>query len=430
MNILLIGSGGREHALAWKLRQSPSCGRLFALPGNPGIFESAEPTLLLPGFENNPDTNAAFCRENSVELVVIGPEQPLADGLADELRQRGLAVFGPSRGAAQLEWSKGFAKEFMQRWNIPTAAFGRFQDNEADEAVSFARKLAADNGKVVIKADGLAAGKGVIIAESVEEAAAAIHEIFGGMFGVAGASVVVEEFMEGEEASVFAICDGIRFITLAAAQDHKRIGEGDTGKNTGGMGAYCPAPLVTPALMQRVRKEIIEPTLAGMNAEGTPFIGCLFVGLMIADGNPRVVEFNSRFGDPETQALMTVLEGDVVRLFHSAAVGNLDESAVTNVQNGFACNVVLASGGYPDSYRKGLPISGIETAESLGIKVFHAGTALQNGALVTAGGRVLGVCAAGESLQEAVNLAYRAVSEVNFEGKTFRRDIAARALGV
>lgn len=428
MNILLIGSGGREHALAWKLRQSPSCGRLFAAPGNPGIFECAEHTGIPQGFDGDAEAIAGFCHGNNVELVVIGPEQPLADGLADELRERGLAVFGPSREAAQLEWSKGFAKEFMQRWNIPTATFRRFTSYEESLAVSFARELADTAGKVVIKADGLAAGKGVVIAETADEADEAIHEIFGGMFGMAGASVVVEEFMEGDEASVFAICDGTRFITLAAAQDHKRIGEGDTGKNTGGMGAYCPAPLITPELMHRIHQEIIEPTLAGMIEELTPFIGCLFVGLMITDGVPRVVEFNSRFGDPETQAVLSVFEGDFARLLYSAAIGNLDESAITNVQSDFACNVVLASGGYPDLYQKGLPISGIDRAERLGAKVFHAGTAERNGVLVTAGGRVVGVCATGESLQKAVDTAYHAIAEIDFEGKTFRRDIAARAL--
>lgn len=428
MNILLIGSGGREHALAWKLRQSPSCGRLFAAPGNPGIFACAEHTGMAQGFADNAEAIAKFCRENNVELVVIGPEQPLADGLADELREHGLAVFGPSRDAAQLEWSKGFAKEFMQRWNIPTAAFRRFTSYEESLAVDFAKELVVTIGKVVIKADGLAAGKGVVIAETADEAAAAINEMFGGMFGMAGASVVVEEFMEGEEASVFAICDGSHFITLSAAQDHKRIGEGDTGKNTGGMGAYCPAPLITSDILHRVREEIIRPTLEGMIEELTPFIGCLFVGLMITNGVPRVVEFNSRFGDPETQTVLSVLEGDFARLLYSAAIGNLDESAVTNVQKGFACNVVLASAGYPDLYQKGLSISGIENAERLGAKVFHAGTAENNGILVTAGGRVLGVCATGESLPAAVYSAYRAVSEIEFEGKTFRRDIAAKAL--
>lgn len=434
MNILLIGSGGREHALAWKLRNSPSCNRLYAAPGNPGIFGWAEPcapaegSAAPPDFEKNPDAIAAFCRANQVELVVIGPEQPLADGLADELRERGLAVFGPSRAAARLEWSKGFAKECMQRWNIPTAAFRRFTANEGDAAAEFARDVAGVSGKVVIKADGLAVGKGVVIAESPEEAAAVVREMLGGMFGAAGASVVVEEFMHGDEASVFAVCDGERFVTLAPAQDHKRIGEGDTGKNTGGMGAYCPAPVVTPDVLRKVCDGIIAPTLAGMAAAGTPFVGCLFVGLMISGGVPRVVEFNARFGDPETQGVLTVFEGDFARLLHSAAVGKLDETAVSSVENGHACTVVLASAGYPDSYAKGLVINGIDRAESLGTRVFHAGTALRDGQLVTAGGRVLGVCAAGETLREAVALAYRAADEIHFDGKICRRDIAARAL--
>lgn len=428
MNILLIGSGGREHAIAWKLRNSPLCERLFSVPGNPGIFTVAEHTDIPTDSVNNVDIIEEFCRNNKIELTVIGPEQPLADGLADDLRDRGLAVFGPSRAAAQLEWSKGFAKEFMQQWNIPTADFRRFTSYEEDSAVEYAEKLVRNFGKAVIKADGLAAGKGVIIAESSEEAAATVRDILGGMFGKAGASVVIEEFLQGEEASIFAISDGMRYVTLASAQDHKRIGEGDTGKNTGGMGAYCPAPIVTPDVLRRVCTEIIEPTLAGMSEQGTPFIGCLFIGLMISNGIPRVVEFNSRFGDPETQAVLSVFEGDFAQLLYSAAIGNINCESVINTQNGYACNVVLASKGYPDAYGKGSAITGIEQAEKLGVRVFHAGTTEQNGDIVSSGGRVVGVCACGASLRDAVNLAYRAVDEVKFDGKIYRRDIAARAL--
>ncbi|GAB1429871.1 phosphoribosylamine--glycine ligase [Ignavibacteria bacterium] len=428
MNILLIGSGGREHAIAWKLRNSPSCKRLFAVPGNPGVFTVAEPANISTGDANNVDIIAGFCQENKIELTVIGPEQPLADGLADDLRERGFAVFGPSRAAAQIEWSKGFAKEFMQQWNIPTADFSRFTSYEEDAAVGYAEQLVRKSGKAVIKADGLAAGKGVIIAELPKEAADTVRDILGGMFGKAGASVVIEEFLQGEEASIFAVSDGVRYVTLAPAQDHKRIGEGDTGKNTGGMGAYCPAPIVTHDVLRRVCTEIIEPTLAGMSEQGTPFIGCLFIGLMICDGAPKVVEFNSRFGDPETQAVLTVFEGDFARLLYSAAIGNLDFETASNTQNGYACNVVLASKGYPDAYGKGSVVTGIERAEALGAYVFQAGTAEQNGEIVSAGGRVVGVCAHGTTLRDAVNLAYRAVDEIKFDGKTYRRDIAARAL--
>lgn len=428
MNILLIGSGGREHAIAWKLRNSPSCNRLFAVPGNPGIFTVAEPTNIPAGLVSNIDIIAEFCLDNKIDVVVIGPEQPLADGLSDELRERGLAVFGPSRAAAQLEWSKGFAKEFMQQWNIPTAKFRYFTSYEEDAAVEYAERLVVEFGKSVIKADGLAAGKGVIIAESAEEAAATVRDVLGGMFGKAGASVVIEEFLQGQESSIFAVSDGSRYVTLAPAQDHKRIGEGDTGKNTGGMGAYCPASIVTPDVLQRVCSEIIEPTLMGMSEQGTPFVGCLFIGLMISGSMPRVVEFNSRFGDPETQAVLTVFEGDFARLLYSAAIGNIDYTAAVNTRNGYACNVVLAANGYPDAYGKGHIITGIEQAESLGARVFHAGTDKQNGELVSAGGRVVGVCARGETLRDAVNLAYRAIDEVKFDGKTYRRDIAARAL--
>ncbi len=428
MNILLIGSGGREHAIAWKLRNSPSSNRIFATPGNPGIFSVAEPAEIESADAGNAEMLAKFCKTHFIDLVVIGPEQPLAEGLADKLREKGVTVFGPSREAAQLEWSKGFAKEFMQRWNIPTASFRRFTSYEENEAADYAATLAKSNGKVVIKADGLAAGKGVVIAEKPEEASEVVHDILGGLFGAAGASVVVEEFLNGEEASVFAISDGKRFVTLAPAQDHKRIGEGDTGKNTGGMGAYCPAPLITPDLLRRICEDIITPTLVGMAEQNTPFAGCLFVGLMISSGQPYVIEYNSRFGDPETQAVLSVFEGDFARLLYSAAIGNLDKTAVINNQICYTCNVVLASAGYPDRYATGLNITGIEQAEALGAHVFHAGTSLRDGALTTAGGRVLGVCANGQSLRDAVNLAYTAADAIQFDGKTYRRDIAARAL--
>lgn len=431
MNILLIGSGGREHALAKKINQSPQTTKLYAAPGNPGILQFAHHARI--------DTSEHaeildFCDEASIDLVVIGPEAPLAAGLADDLRARNIAVFGPSREAARLESSKAFAKAFMQRHNIPTAqyrVFGELQHKEAQEYV------ASHPLPIVIKADGLAAGKGVTVAETHRHALEALDAAFDGKFGTAGKSIVVEEFMHGEEASVFAVCDGERFLTLASAQDHKRIGDGDTGENTGGMGAYSPAPIVTQAILHDVEERIIAPTLRGMIAEGHPFIGCLYVGLMIdTNGNARVVEFNARFGDPETQAILSILDGDLAQLLHSAALGNLDTSTVRNVANGVACCVVLAASGYPGEVRKGDEITGIENAETMSngaVSVFHAGTTLHDDtdgtqSLRTSGGRVLGVTARGGTLTEAIEASYQAVKHIHFRGKTYRTDIGQKGL--
>ncbi len=420
--ILLIGSGGREHALAKTLASSTSCDKLWVAPGNPGIAREAE--LVSINIADH-DAVATFCHKNNVTLVVVGPEQPLAEGLADSLREEGIDVFGPSQRAAQLETSKGFSKDFMQRHGVPTAPYKRFNASEHEAARTYAAEHALP---VVVKYDGLAAGKGVVVALMQAEAIEAVDAMYAGAFGDDG--VVIEGFLTGQEASVFAVCDGTDFVTLAPAQDHKRVGDGDTGKNTGGMGAYAPAPIVTPAVLEKVHSRIIRPVLDGMASEGMPFIGCLFCGLMIDDhGDPSVVEFNVRFGDPETQAVMSVLTADVAALFASAARGSLDTSTIASTAVGFACNVVLASAGYPDAFDKGLPITGIDEAESDPyVTVYHAGTKESNGQLVSNGGRVLGVTAIGDTLEQAVARSYQAVEKISFANKYFRTDIATRAL--
>lgn len=424
MNILLIGSGGREHALAWAMRTKSSFMRgLYAAPGNPGIFEVARHADI---DINDHDQIIHFCQRLLIDLVVVGPEQPLALGLADNLRSAGIFTFGPSRAAARIESSKAFAKDLMRRYSIPTAEYRHFNGTQLTEALAY---IDTFTRPPVVKADGLAAGKGVIVPTSHQEAKNAVREMFGGAFGKAGAEVVIEEFMEGEEASVFAICDGTNFVTLAPAQDHKRIWDGDTGKNTGGMGAYAPAPIVTEDVMNKVKTRIIKPLLDGMRAEKIPFIGCLFSGLMIHKGEPKVVEFNARFGDPETQAVLSIYQGDLVRLLSSAARGEIDKSAIRTSTNGFACNVVLAAQGYPDEYKKGMEISGIEEARAMGAKVFHAGTALdENQNLIANGGRVLGVCGTGETLREAINVAYGAIPYIHYNGKVYRSDIGKKGL--
>jgi phosphoribosylamine--glycine ligase len=420
--ILLIGSGGREHALAKALVSSDSCEKLWVAPGNPGIAREAECVSLRV---DDHEAIERFCSRNDVSLVVIGPEQPLAEGLSDFLREEGIDVFGPSKAAAQLETSKGFSKDFMQRHGIPTAPYRRYDAMQHDDARAYA---AAHELPVVIKYDGLAAGKGVVVATTHAEALDAIDFMYAGAFGTDG--VVIEGFLSGQEASVFAVCDGQTFVTLAPAQDHKRVGDGDTGKNTGGMGAYAPAPIVTPAVLARVHEQIVQPVLDGMHGEGMPFVGCLFCGLMINEqGEPSVVEFNVRFGDPETQAVMSVLSADTAALFASAARGSIDASAISSIAIGHACNVVLASAGYPDAFEKGLVISGIDDAESDPyVTVYHAGTKDADGSLVTNGGRVLGVTAVGDTLQQAVEKSYAAVGKISYQNKYYRTDIAKKAL--
>lgn len=434
--ILLIGSGGREHALARSLSNSASCGRLWCTPGNPGIGTVAE---IVSIDVNDSDAVSSWCKKHSISLVVIGPEHPLERGLADDLRRNGIDVFGPSKKAAALETSKGFAKEFMLRHNIPTAPFKRFSlkgagapyTTASDAATSFAVPnevldyIGHQELPVVIKYDGLASGKGVVVAQTSDEAIRAVRDMYNGVFGTDG--IVVEGFLRGREVSVFAVCDGSDYVVLAPSQDHKRIGEGNTGKNTGGMGAYAPVPWLDGAMLSNIVKNVIEPTIAGMAAEGNPFIGCLYSGLMIDDsGNPSVVEYNVRFGDPETQAVLTVFDADLAMLLASAARGAVDASAVSSTSRGVAVNVVLASAGYPDAYEKGHVITGIEEARrDPNVCIFHAGTARRGNETVTAGGRVLGVTAIADTLDEARKRAYSACKIIDFKGKYYRTDIGA-----
>jgi len=421
VKVLVVGAGGREHTFSWKLAQSPRVTELLAAPGNPGIAQHAR---CLPIKDNEIDALVAAALRERVDLTVVGPELPLALGLADRFRERGLAVFGPSQAAARLESSKAFAKDLMARHGIPTARFRAF--TAAGTARAWCRELGVP---LVVKADGLAAGKGVIICRTLDEADAAIALCLDqGAFGAAGASVVIEEFMEGEEASFFAITDGAAILPLASAQDHKTVLDGDRGPNTGGMGAYSPAPVMDTAVTERVMAEIVRPTVAAMAKEGAPFAGFLYVGLMITRVGPRVVEFNCRFGDPECQVVIPRLAADLLPLLDAVARGASIPASVPWAPETSVC-VVMSSGGYPGTYETGRPISGIADAEALpGVQVFHAGTALRDGALVTAGGRVLGVQALGAGVGAAVDAAYAAVARIHFEGAHFRRDIARRAL--
>jgi phosphoribosylamine--glycine ligase len=416
MNILLLGSGGREHALAWKLAQSPACDRLYAAPGNPGIAEEAE---LAPLDVTDHSAVLAFCHAREIGLVVIGPEAPLVDGLSDSLRAAGVPVFGPSKAAAQLEGSKGFTKDLCARAGIPTAGYVRTA-SLADARAALARFAPP----YVLKADGLAAGKGVVIAETLAEAEAALVDMFGGSFGAAGAEVVIEEFMHGEEASFFALTDGTAILPFGSAQDHKRVGDGDVGPNTGGMGAYSPAPVLTPELQAQVMAQIIAPTVRTMRADGNPYSGVLFAGLMLTADGPKLIEYNARFGDPECQVLMMRLESDLVPIMLACAKGELagvevafsDETALT---------VVMAAKGYPGTPEKGGAID-LGEAEADGVKVFHAGTTLRDGMLVASGGRVLGVTALAPNVTEAQARAYAAVDAVSFASGFCRRDIGWR----
>ena len=415
MNILLIGSGGREHALAWKLTQSPLCDTLYAVPGNPGIAACA--TCLALDVTDH-EAVIACVREKGVGLVVIGPEAPLVDGLADSLRAFGTPVFGPSASAARLEGSKGFTKDLCMRAGIPTAAYARHVDKAA---------ALADLGRfglpVVIKADGLAAGKGVIIAETAAEASAAIEDMFDGSFGAAGAEVVLEEFMRGEEASFFALTDGRSVVPFGSAQDHKRVGDGDTGPNTGGMGAYSPAPVLTPALETQVMREIIEPTVKTMAAEGNPYSGVLYAGLMLTAEGPKLIEYNCRFGDPECQVLMTRFDGDLVALLAAIADGALAEADTPEFSSDAALTIVMAARGYPGTPEKGGVIHLPDTPDAM---IVHAGTALKDGQLIANGGRVLNVTARGKTVTEAQARAYAAVDAVDFPTGFCRRDIGWR----
>ena len=418
MNILLIGSGGREHALAWKIAQSPLLEKFYAVPGNPGIAEYAECVKNI-----SIEDNAAivkFAQEKNIDLVVVGPEAPLVNGLVDALEVAGIKSFGCKKDAAQLEGSKIFAKNLMKKYNIPTAKFEVFDNPDA--AKNYIR---SEGAPIVIKADGLAAGKGVIVAQNLEEALNAVDEMKN--FGAAGSKIVVEEFMDGEEASILAFTDGKTIIPMIAAQDHKRLNDGDKGVNTGGMGAYAPAPVVTAKVAKLAEEKILKPIIAALNAEGIIYKGCLYAGLMIVDGAPKVVEFNARFGDPETQAVLPLLESDLVEIMDACATGNLADKKISWSSNSAVC-VVLASGGYPKAYKKNLPIEGLTKAKSLGAIVFHAGTTEVDGKILTSGGRVLGVTVTAENISAAIEKVYKCVEVINFENMHYRKDIAAKAL--
>ena len=437
MNILLVGGGGREHALAWKLAQSPACTKLYAAPGNPGIAHHAE---LVPLNVADKAAVVAFCGRFAIELVVIGPEQPLVDGLADALRDAGVATFGPGAAAAQLEGSKGFTKDLCAAHDIPTARFARFEDvadahtflassprrrgsiNETSAPMD--SRLRGNDGSwlgypLVVKYDGLAAGKGVVIAESEAEARAAIDDL--------GAPLVIEEFLTGEEASLFVLTDGRTSRVLGSAQDHKRVGEGDTGPNTGGMGAYSPATVLTPDLEARAMREIVEPTVAALAAAGTPFIGVLYAGLMLTPSGPQLIEYNARFGDPETQVLMPLLNGDLAALLHACSTGRL-AGADFAMSDKTALTVVAAAQGYPGEPRKGGTIGGVDAAQADGAIVFQAGTRSQDGQLVASGGRVLAITATGDDVRDAAERAYAAIDKIDFADGFHRRDIGWREI--
>lgn len=417
MNILVIGSGGREHALYWKLSESPQTEQIYAIPGNPGMGALAAIAL---------DDHAAilrFVKEHEIGLVVVGPEVPLMNGLVDELEAAGIRAFGPRANAAEIEGSKSFAKDLMKKYGIPTARYEVF--TAAEPARAYIRQ---EGAPIVVKADGLAAGKGVIVAMTEQEALDAVDAIMEDhSFGDAGARVVIEEFMEGEEASLLAFTDGTTIRPMISAQDHKRAYDGDRGPNTGGMGTYAPAPVMTPEMTERAVEEILKPTIAAMAKEGRVYRGCLYLGLMVTADGPKVVEFNARFGDPETQVVLPLLDSDLVAIMCACADGTLADVPI-RWKDGAAVCVVLASGGYPGHYDKGQEIHGLADAEAMGALVFHAGTAMKDGKLVTNGGRVLGVVGRGADISSAVDAAYAAATKISFKDAYYRKDIAHRAL--
>ena len=423
MKLLVIGGGGREHALAWKAAQSSSVEKVFVAPGNAGTATEAKLENIAIGVEDI-DALVKFAQDNTIALTIVGPEAPLVIGVTNAFEAAGLRCFGPSEGAAQLEGSKAFTKDFLARHNIPTADYQNFTEIEA--ALAYLKEKGAP---IVIKADGLAAGKGVIVAMTQDEAEAAVKDMLAGnAFGEAGHRVVIEEFLDGEEASFICMVDGKNILPMATSQDHKRVGEGDTGPNTGGMGAYSPAPVVTPEVHQRIMSDVIEPTVAGMAAEGNPYTGFLYAGLMIDDnGAAKVIEYNCRFGDPETQPIMMRLKSDLVELCNMALDGKLDQASADWDERA-ALGVVLAAGGYPGSYAKGDVINGLTGADSADAKIFHAGTAAKDGQVVTAGGRVLCAAALGDSVSEAQAKAYELADKISWKGMFTRRDIGYRAI--
>jgi phosphoribosylamine--glycine ligase len=420
MNVLLIGSGGREHALAWAISASPLLSKLYCAPGNAGIAEVAECVDI--GIDDHPAI-IRFCTASKIDLVVVGPEAPLVAGLADDLAAAKIKVFGPSRAAAQLEGSKGFTKDLCREFSIPTGAYGRF-DNAREAKVYLARQPLP----IVIKADGLAAGKGVVVAETKAAAEEAVDACFADAFGAAGAEIVIEEFLVGEEASFFALVDGTHALPLATVQDHKRVGDGDTGPNTGGMGAYSPAPVMTPEMIRRTMDEIIRPTVAGMAKRGTPFRGVLFLGVMITESGPKLYEYNVRFGDPECQVLMMRLKSDLLAALVATADGVL-RTFDLRWHDDVALTVVMAAKGYPGAYQKDTPIAGLDRARAMeGVEVFHAGTRRDGDRLLAVGGRVLSVTARGKTVSEAQRRAYEAVRSIDWPGGFYRTDIGWRAI--
>ncbi len=423
MKVLLVGSGGREHALAWAIAQSDKCDALYCAPGNAGIESCAEIVDIkaedIPGL-------VKFVQDNKIDFVIVGPEGPLVAGLADEIRAVGVPAFGPSKAAAQLEGSKAFMKNLLHKYNIPTAAYGRFTDIES--AAAFIKKNGAP---IVVKASGLAAGKGVIIAESEIEAIEAARDMLSGKsFGESGKKIVIEQFLDGEELSYFALADGKTILPLSSAQDHKRVGDGDTGPNTGGMGAYSPAHLMTPELEQKIIERLIAPTIVGMEKEGCPFVGVLFAGVMVVNGEPILLEHNVRFGDPECQTLMLRLQGDLLAVLYACALGKLDEVRdMVRWSHQHALCVVMAANGYPGDYKKNTVIDGLQDAARVDATVFHAGTARNSeGDVISTGGRVLGICALGDNIGHAKRLAYEAVDKINWPDGFCRRDIGWRAV--
>ncbi len=421
MKVLLVGSGGREHALAWKLRQSPRLDKLYCAPGNAGIAQIAD---CVPIGAEDVAKLVDFAKSHAVDFVVVGPEAPLTLGLADRLREAGFPVFGPSQAAAQLEGSKAFMKDLAAKAGIPTAWYGRFTD--IDAAKAFVREKGAP---IVVKASGLAAGKGVILCPTLQEALDAVDLMMAKReFGSAGDEIVIEEFLTGEEASYFALCDGQHAVAFSAAQDHKAVGDGDTGPNTGGMGAYSPAPVATPEVEAKIMERIVKPAVKGMADMGAPFTGVLFAGLMIKDSEPKLIEFNVRFGDPECQVLMSRLDGDLLEILHAAAMGRLDQARF-GWKDETALVVVMAAEGYPGAYKKGTVIDGLgEAGKVEGVTVFHAGTKEQDGQILANGGRVLGVTAIGTSVKQAQARAYQAVERIRWTEGFCRRDIGWRAI--
>lgn len=423
MNILVIGSGGREHALCLKLYESDNSNNIYCNPGNPGIQQIAQNVQ----FDvNNEDLLISFCKDEKIKLVVVGPEQPLAMGIADKLRQNGINCFGPSEYASQLESSKSFAKEFMDEFNIPTASYKTFESKDLSDCF---RYIENSDLPIVIKADGLAGGKGVYISNDKNEAKQIAEDFFEGKFGEASKKIVIEQFLDGVEASIFAICDGENFILLPPSQDYKRAKDGDLGLNTGGMGSFSPTPFVDYKILEDVKTKIVSQVLKGMKSRKNRFIGCLFVGIMIVNNKPFVIEFNVRFGDPETQSVLSLIEGDLAKLFYTASIGSLEKNCISIKKDKYACTVILASEGYPENFNKGFEIKGLQNNSSLKDRfIFHAGTKIENNKIVNSGGRVLGITAVANSLKEAKENAYNLAEGIYFENKYYRKDIADSAI--